>query len=588
MAAVAMAPQPPRLFPLSPEHESINSLDPRTPSTSSTVSRNDSVLDEKVQQDVNEQIAKLSEKLVDSINHQTSLDDSLQQTRHELEAARRTIADLEAKAKQHSELISKGLLLPKEEAEQREAKVRADVAAEQELRTRAEKEKKNMEQELESLTSALFQEANIMVSSARKETEASEKKSEQLRNQLRDTEVLLESQQAQLQDLKAVLEKVTEEQAETESIAQASTSAPSTPAILHSDRMSRLFDSAHIAPAGEDAAPDHPLHFSHLIQPVLRMDVQAFEDFATVIRAAKAASPPPSRVASGSFGSLAAVTGASSALSAQSSSSSPSLSPMPGNYSPRSSTSGPPPLPTMRDTKLFKRAMTEDIEPTLRLDIAPGVSWMVRRAVMNSIVDGSLVVEPMPPAPVKFRGPVNPCALCGENRVGELYERKHRFRISEDKETRRFPLCELCLGRLRSCGDLLSFLRMVTNGHWKADSDEELKSAWEEYVRLRERMFWHRVSGGVIPAFSFKESTSPKNGSEGRRSEEDIRKTSGEDPFGTDEPANASSDSAADTLRDESSVVDSRHTSASETTLNAEDASIGNYTLSISIPASLP
>lgn len=170
--------------------------------------------------------------------------------------------------------------------------------------------------------------------------------------------------------------------------------------------------------------------------------------------------------------------------------------------SPRSTPVAIPPLPLLRETKMFKRALVEDIEPTLRLDIAPGISWMVRRPVLNSLIDGSLVVEPMPPSPVKFRGPINQCALCGENRVGELYNRKHRFRISEDREKKPFPLCDLCLGRLRSCGDLLSFLRMVSNGHWKADSEDEVRSAWEEYVKLRERMFWHRISGGVIPANS--------------------------------------------------------------------------------------
>jgi Rab guanine nucleotide exchange factor SEC2 len=168
-----------------------------------------------------------------------------------------------------------------------------------------------------------------------------------------------------------------------------------------------------------------------------------------------------------------------------------------GSGSPNGSVSAP--LPTMRETKTFKRTMSEDIEPTLRLDIAPGVSWMVRKAVLNSMIDGSLVVEPMPPPPVKFRGAVNPCSLCGENRAGDAYARKHRFRISEDREKRPFPLCDLCLGRLRSCGDILSFLRMLSNGHWKADGEGEVKAAWEEFVRLKERMFWHRIAGGVVP-----------------------------------------------------------------------------------------
>ena len=33
------------------------------------------------------------------------------------------------------------------------------------------------------------------------------------------------------------------------------------------------------------------------------------------------------------------------------------------------------------------------------------------------------------------------------------------------------------------------------------ETDEDVKAAWEESVRLRERMFWQRIGGGVIPAF---------------------------------------------------------------------------------------
>jgi hypothetical protein len=42
---------------------------------------------------------------------------------------------------------------------------------------------------------------------------------------------------------------------------------------------------------------------------------------------------------------------------------------------------------------------------------------------------------------------------------------------------------------------------MVAAGHWRAETEEEKKTAWEESVRLRERMFWTRVGGGVVPSF---------------------------------------------------------------------------------------
>jgi hypothetical protein len=155
----------------------------------------------------------------------------------------------------------------------------------------------------------------------------------------------------------------------------------------------------------------------------------------------------------------------------------------------------------LKDEKFYKRALAEDIEPTLRLDIAPGLSWMARRTVINSISAGSLVVEPNPPSTSRFRSPVFPCSLCGEARKGDPYDRKYRFKPADTEESQRYPLCDWCLGRIRATCDYIGFLRMVAAGHWRAETEDEKKGAWEESVRLRERMFWTRVGGGVVPSF---------------------------------------------------------------------------------------
>jgi hypothetical protein len=482
---------PSKIIP--PEGELLHiHTDPRTPSSASTVSRNDSLVESSHHPDLNDEVSKLNEKLIDAINHQASLDESLQQSRSELEAARLLISKLEENARQQ-----------RKKAEENEARVAKELASEKGLRSRAELDKKTMEQELETLTSALFTEANNMVADARREKEASDKKVEQLRSQLQDSEVLLQSHQDQLTDLKMVLEKITaEEDDNNESTTQSSSVPPTSPTMTPHDKSYRGLDATaygHNELGTIEVMPEHPLHFSHIIQPVLRTDIAAYTEFAALMKQATAASPPSSRVVSGSYSSLSVGGGAGTGSPSQIPS--PAIGAFPSlttNISPRTSTNIPQ-APVLRETKVFKRALIEDIEPTLRLDIAPGVSWMVRRPIVTSMIDGSLVVEPMPPSPLKGRGPVNQCSLCGENRVGEPYNRKHRFRISEDKESKRFPLCDLCLGRLRSCCELLSFLRMVIGGHWKADSDDEVKSAWEEYVKLRERMFWHRMAGGVVP-----------------------------------------------------------------------------------------
>jgi Rab guanine nucleotide exchange factor SEC2 len=70
--------------------------DPRAPTPLSTSSRNNST-DSNMHPDLSQEVATLSTKLINAINHQTNLDDSLQQTRHELDAAREKVAALEAK-----------------------------------------------------------------------------------------------------------------------------------------------------------------------------------------------------------------------------------------------------------------------------------------------------------------------------------------------------------------------------------------------------------------------------------------------------------------------------------------------------------
>ena len=354
-----------------------------------------------------------------------------------------------------------------------------------------------------------------MVAAARKERENTEKRNEQLRIQLSDTELLLASHQEQLAELKSVMQSITTERAEYDSNANAST-APSTPAMQHQENMNRVFEQLHISTdlPCEDTPPGPPTSFSHLLSPVLRTDMAAYDDFHTLLETSRKSSPP-SRVTSGSYGSLnlAALAnahrdqihtlgnGSTSSLSTsgtwQSSPGTPSTAPSSANSS-VSSRDLPTSNTPLKETRFYKRTLTEDIEPTLRLDSAPGLSWLARRALINSMCEGSLVVEPTPTTATLHH---HACSLCGESRKGQDYARTHRFRTSENENAQRYPLCDYCLNRLRSTCDFLGFLRMIKDGHWRTDGEQAEASAWEESVRLRERMFWARIGGGVVPTF---------------------------------------------------------------------------------------
>jgi hypothetical protein len=340
-----------------------------------------------------------------------------------------------------------------------------------------------------------------MVAAARKETEASDKRGEQLKQQLGDAEVLQHSLQEQLQDLKGVMEKMSSH-GDDESNILATTTAPSTPGITPADKMTKLLEATNLTPntpGSEEFSPDHPLHFSHLIHPVLRSDLTAFEEFQAMLRTVPK-SAPSSRVSSGNYSSLNVLGLGSLTNSSTTSLPSSIKSPSNGNNSPREPVASQA-VTNLKDEKFYKRALAEDIEPTLRLDIAPGLSWMARRTVVSSITQGSLVVEPNPPSNSRFRAPVLPCSLCGETRKEEKYARKYRFKTADNEDSQRYPLCDWCLGRVRATCDYIGFLRMIAAGHWRAETDDEKKNAWEESVRLRERMFWNRIGGGVVPAF---------------------------------------------------------------------------------------
>ncbi|KAK4038669.1 hypothetical protein C8A01DRAFT_47748 [Parachaetomium inaequale] len=516
-------PQPKRLF-VPTSHDDDNDLstipDPRR-SRAMSPADGDAMATQH-HPDLNDEVATLSTKLINAINHQTTLDDNLSATRMELEKSQDRIHQLEAQVEEQREMLAGEVWVRRKTVEAEKAKLVALAAEEKRARLDTEQQKKKIEQELENLTTALFEEANKMVISAKEEAraeqEALQRKNDQLKAQLADTEGLLRSQQEQLVELKHVMEQMTVEREE-----QSPATVPSSPGFETfdvRDTPGSLTAVRHQS-LPMPSSPSYPTSFTHLLHPVLRTDLAACNDFKELLRTTKRLSAP--RLPSGSSGSglaslgigLGSVTSHVSAGNGSTSSfattgNSPAASPRTphtpaSSVSSNSSAATPIPLPHLKETKFYKRVLTEDIEPTLRLDTAPGLSWLARRSVLTSMTDGSLVVEPTPSTATGRFGKVikpelHPCSLCGEARKEEEYLRTHRFRVSEADTTQvGYPLCKYCLGRVRSTCEFLGFLRIVKDGHWRADDEDAEKAAWEESVRLREQMFWSRIGGGVVP-----------------------------------------------------------------------------------------
>ena len=365
---------------------------------------------------------------------------------------------------------------------------------------------------------------------ARKEREPLERRNEQLQSQLNDAELLLASHQEQLAELKAAMQEKPIHRSDFDVTTNTPT-APSTPALDNQEYMSKVLNALNLSPTTpgkDDVPPAHPTSFTHLIHPVLRTDVQAYEDFRSLLEMSRR-SQPTSRVTSGTYSGLSGLglaslsnrepshipdrmpsNGSTSSLSTSNVyQSSPSAHNIPTSTNSSISSrdalvSGTP----LKETAFYKRALSEDIEPTLRLEAAPGLSWLARRTVISSMCEGKLIVEPVPSTSRTFHPP---CSLCGEQGRDQQHSRTHRFRTNESETAQRYPLCRYCLNRVRASCDFLGFLRMIKDGHWRTSGTHAEAIAWEESVRLRERMFWSRIGGGVIPAFLRAREDTPRS-----------------------------------------------------------------------------
>ena len=132
--------------------------DPRSHLASPDISRSNSTSPQHPE--LSNEVAALSNKLIHAINHQTDLDDTLNETRHELEAAQERLRQLEPMVQEHRSLVTNGILVRHSDVEAEFVRLKTALADERRQRVRVENEKKGIEQELESLTTALFEEAN--------------------------------------------------------------------------------------------------------------------------------------------------------------------------------------------------------------------------------------------------------------------------------------------------------------------------------------------------------------------------------------------------------------------------------------------
>ena len=489
------------------------------------------------QRESDDEMANLNDKLVNAINKQTALDDLLEKTRQELEASKARVAHLEAEEQRHEEKLSSGEYVSRELFENRESVLVADASEEKKQRQIAQAEKRKIESEMEDLTASLFEQSNQMVAQARREAADTLHKNQQLRDQLKDTESLLESQKEQLNELKTIMQ--TPVSAKEDNNSKDTGTEPASPSAAQADgrtHLAQLLEALNLTPSTPEASaivPAPSTSFSHLIKPVCRTDLPAYEDFknlAVIGQVQK--SQPASRVSSGSYSGLnvmgmnlsslatanrstsslhsktpssdatvPSTTNINGASASNSSISTANLNATPGSFSPTSGSSKDGLPQPLKDTKFYKRLLVEDIEPTLRLDLSPSISWLSRRSITASLPEGGVIVEPLSESDKRLYGRFTMCGMCGESRRTKENARTHRLRLGDGENATSWNICGLCLEKVRAIGDLVGFVRMIRDGVVRCQTPEAQVLAWEELVRLRERAFWARMAGGVLPAF---------------------------------------------------------------------------------------
>lgn len=157
MATVAMAPGLPGKH--SQSQDTLSTLpNHQSPLTSPELSRSNSTSPHHPE--LSNEVAALSNKLIHAINHQTDLEDSLNATRHELESAQERVRQLEPLVQEHKSLVANGILIRQTDVEAELLRLKTSLADERRQRVKAENDKTGIEQELETLTTALFEEAN--------------------------------------------------------------------------------------------------------------------------------------------------------------------------------------------------------------------------------------------------------------------------------------------------------------------------------------------------------------------------------------------------------------------------------------------
>lgn len=393
---------------------------------------------------ISQQVTAMSTQLIESIRTQSGLEAKLNQMTKKVSFLQKE-SDKYMTLKQDYEMLQRQLNNTKEQLNT----YKADLQKEKKLRTEAESMVKQLEGEVEDLTASLFAEANNMVADARKEKHTTEILNRKLLESVKDKDNALETMKAQLKHLKKYVEKM---ESESASIYNSNNQRYST-VVSDLDSLSLRKTKTE-----NSLQSEFPSSLTVLYSPnvsAIRYDLNLYQEFLKFIACL------------------------STCKSIRDSS---------------------------NDSKLLRRLNNDEISPILKIDNAPGISIWNRKSLLNSMMDGLVVIEPISGVNETYQiGYYSPtmnrsvndnsshlfnypndsppvathdsCALCGESRDDNVtHARMHTLKVQVRDDSgnltiqNSYPLCLWCVLRVRQTCDIYAFLRSLKLGTWNLET----------------------------------------------------------------------------------------------------------------------
>lgn len=414
--------------------------------------------------DLSAQVTGLNSKLVSSFERISDLEDDLQDLHSRILSSTTKIASLEKEREEHLAALNTGLLVEKAHVSSEMQRMMERVLEETKRRGEAQGEKEKIEAELDELSASLFGEANKMVAVERLARHRADEKSKQFEERLKDTEELIGEQANVVADLQRQLEEMKKKESSTEKELAQNGSLEKSTNQLNSDSGAMAVSTRAISSRSKNQS----LQLINCVPLHLQLNTVPYSEFLSFLAHLKKLRkqlapfynyPLPSKSAAPSRTSSPPPSGSSSSSSSHGNGLSTTTTTFTGSTAYSQGLSGPsttspfvaagvsrhrdyPTLPSNAEQLVslssqlssgltfLKRIVEEDSDSCLRLDFAPGLNWLSRRQAQSSVLDGSLLIEPVWPGgkdpnkneklsrEVRFKSrnlPPAACALCGTN-----------------------------------------------------------------------------------------------------------------------------------------------------------------------------